>query len=424
MMSDFTEVLGGEVDFRRWVLETPLRLSSGPVTEITEARAAVRVRVGQVEAVGRGAVLLSHLWAWPQSPHGPAATDAAMRECCEAIAAKLAGLCGDRPAHPLELGLTLHDNVSQSAPAEMPILAQLVCASPFDAALHDAAGQALGCSAFAIYDEPTPLPSLDGFFPKGTAMSAIRDVLRRPSPTLQAWLTLGVDECDSEVLSPWIDRCGYRCFKLKLTGQDNAVDVAQTVRLHELVTSLGVAEPQIAVDSNGGNPDADSVGEYLQQLRSASPAAFASLAYLEQPTAADIMLAPQDWRAVTRLKPVVLDEGLNGLESVVEAHRQGWSGIAVKTCKGHSTALATAAWAYQHDMALVMQDLTNPGIAAIHSALLCAHLPISSGIELNSPRFLPQANAEWLPRLDDLFYPRDGLHRVPSPAPVGLGSTL
>jgi hypothetical protein len=106
------------------------------------------------------------------------------------------------------------------------------------------------------------------------------------------------------------------------------------------------------------------------------------------------------------------------------AAQQGWSGFALKTCKGHSFSLVAAAWARRRGMLLALQDLTNPGLAAIHAFLFAAHLPVINGVELNSMQFTPAANAGWLPRLASLFEPRDGMHRLPDTAPPGLGSTL
>lgn len=70
-----------------------------------------------------------------------------------------------------------------------------------------------------------------------------------------------------------------------------------------------------------------------------------------------------------------------------------------------------------------MQDLTNPGLAAIHSYLFASHLPVINGIELNSPQFTPQANEPWLPQLGSLFDVRDGRHRL-NVAAQGLGSDV
>jgi hypothetical protein len=71
-----------------------------------------------------------------------------------------------------------------------------------------------------------------------------------------------------------------------------------------------------------------------------------------------------------------------------------------------------------------MQDLTNPGYAAIHSFLTAAHLETINGIELNSPQYTPAANSGWLPRRADLFQARNGKHHLDGGNFVGLGSDL
>jgi hypothetical protein len=121
---------------------------------------------------------------------------------------------------------------------------------------------------------------------------------------------------------------------------------------------------------------------------------------------------------------VLLDEGLTELHLLGEAHRQGYSGFALKTCKGHSMLLVAAAWALRHGILLSLQDLTNPGLALIHAALVGSRLPTINGVELNSPQFTPAANQEFAARLPQLFEPRGGVHRLPERIPFGLGSNL
>ena len=75
-------------------------------------------------------------------------------------------------------------------------------------------------------------------------------------------------------------------------------------------------------------------------------------------------------------------------------------------------------------MILALQDLTNPGYALIHGALFAAHVPMVNGVELNSPQFTPTANEEWLPRLQGLFEPGEGIHRLRQKIPPGLGSEV
>lgn len=68
---------------------------------------------------------------------------------------------------------------------------------------------------------------------------------------------------------------------------------------------------------------------------------------------------PFNSRNVGARKSVFLDEGPPKLDLLPIAKEQGWSGLALKTCKGHSFALTSAAWALQNDIELTLQDLTN-----------------------------------------------------------------
>src|SRR4029078_12707725 len=181
---------------------------------------------------------------------------------------------------------------------------------------------------------------------------------------------------------------------------------------------------RFTVDTNEASLSVQSVVDYLERLKAADPSAFGALIYLEQPTSRDIQGHSVDWRPITKHIPVMIDEGLADLNTLPEILRQGYGGLALKTCKGHSMLLVCAAWAHRHGMPISLQDLTNPGIALIHAALVGAHLPTINGAELNSPQFTPETNQEFAERLPELFEPRGGVHRLPREMPVGLGSGL
>lgn len=416
-----TRVLGARVEFVGRQLAKPLKISSGTITQITEARATVHVEAGGVEAEGSGSIYLSDFWAWPDPAFSHDARDAELCKFCLHVARELPGLCGD-PAHPLELGLRLHH---RSAHHEtIPVLATAMCASPFDAALHDAVGQALGVSAFSFYEHDHSVPSADRLFAGGSAVRAIRNLLcRPPAPAVAGWYLVSAADDLGEEMASWV-RHGYACFKIKVLGRDADEDAARTAAVYRRAIECGVKNPRLSLDSNEGNPDARSVLEYLHALRETDPNAFEALEYLEQPTGRDMTCHAHDWREVGQLKPVLLDEGLVDLGLLSLAKQQGWSGLALKTCKGHSFALCAAAWAREQGMLLALQDLTNPGLSAIHSCLFAAHVPTMNGVELNSPQFTPDANKDWLPRLAGLFDSTDGHHSLPNMNSIGLGSRL
>ncbi|MCC6492710.1 MAG: mandelate racemase/muconate lactonizing enzyme family protein [Pirellulales bacterium] len=421
-----TSLLDAHVSFRTQRLVTPLRLSSGAIESVTEAVASVAIEINGRRQAGWGVIYLSDLWAWPDSSLKHDERDAALRRCCELIAHELSHAFREQRGHPLELGLRLHDwachGLSQTPSPSL--LARAMCASPFDAAIHDAAGIALGRSAFALYDEPAEIPSADPYFPQVGACRAIADTLTPPRRELPAWFVVSKDDAVASNLAPAVRRHGYRCFKLKLTGRDPRADAQRTAEVYRTAVSCGSLAPRLTGDPNEASPSVESVLEYLEQLRIADAEAFAALEYLEQPTSRYIQAQPCDWQEVAARKPVLLDEGLTDLAMLEEARRQHYSGLALKTCKGHSMLLTAAAWARKHNMLISLQDLTNPGLALIHAALVGAHLPTINGAELNSPQFTPAANADFAARMPELFQPRGGVHRLPQAIPHGLGSTF
>ncbi len=323
--------------------------------------------------------------------------DAELRNLCGYIATNLPSLCGSEAHHPLELGLRLHEAVCGLDSPVATILARAMCASPFDAAIHDASGIAVGQSAFELYDSPQRLPLADQYFDCG-ALAAVRRCLIAPRRELDAWLVVGPDDPLAEEFASTVARHGYRCFKLKVGGRDNQRDVARTVEIFRAARQAGVARPRLSVDSNEANPDAQSVLDYLQRLRQADPGALASLSHLEQPTARDIQAYRYDWHAVASIKPVLLDEGLNVACASSRSQGQRLVRPGAQDLQGPQLLAARRRLAHQHGMLLSLQDLTNPGIAAIHAALLASRLNTINGVELNSMQFTPEANAPWLPR--------------------------
>lgn len=426
-----TQVLRAEVSFTPRELARPLRLSSGDITELIETEATVWVAMGNRTAIGKGSIFLSHLWAWPEGPLDHTEKLNRMRRLCLTLADDLSDVTGPE-AHPLELGLRLHrrvaeDHYADSESAVSSILARSLCASPFDAAIHDGAGRLTSRSALDWYDLACDIPSGDTFFgAPGRLVDAIRATLIPARTELPGWYIAGPDTKSDEIEAAVRDR-GFTRFKLKLTGRDLRLDLAQTAAVHRIAhTAIDgqTREVHLVLDPNEAHPDSEATLELLCRLEEESPAAYRAIDYLEQPTHRDIVARPNDWTEVARRKPVMADEGLTDFEVFDELHTQRWSGFALKSCKGHSFVLAAAAWAYERGMRLSMQDLTNPGYSAIHGAILAARLPTINGVELNSSQFTPEANRRWLPRLELLFSPRNGIHRLPPPDTPGLGSLL
>ena len=404
--------------FTRRSFFKPLRLSTGLITDLIEATGFVRVRGPSGEATGEGNILLSDLWAWPDPNRPHAEREEVMRAYCIRLADELPARCGARPAHPIVLGMNLSDSLHSDD--AMPVLARSVCASPLDAALHDAAGKLASISAFDLYEGNAGEESIDRWFPDCGAFAAIRKVIRPATNVFDAWHLVGASDDLDEVSREWRERRSFRGFKIKVMGKDAQADARQTVTVYKKLSSTGTGRIRLSIDSNEANPDAASVSEYLESVRSLDPNAFRAIEYLEQPTSRDILKHPQSWDQVSKIKPVMLDEGLSGMDLLPIAAEQGWSGLALKTCKGHSFTILAAAWAHARGLKLSVQDLTNPGHSFLHAALFASRIPTVNGAELNSIQFMPEANDGWMEMYPSLFSPTNGRHEIPNLPVVGL----
>ena len=104
----------------------------------------------------------------------------------------------------------------------------------------------------------------------------------------------------------------------------------------------------------------------------------------------------------------VIDESLVDYESLLLAQELGYSGVALKACKGQSEALLMAAAAQKFGMFLCVQDLTCPGASFLHSASLAARIPGVAAIEGNARQYCPVANRGWAERFPTMFHITDG----------------
>ena len=67
----------------------------------------------------------------------------------------------------------------------------------------------------------------------------------------------------------------------------------------------------------------------------------------------------------------------------------------MKTCKGHTHSLLAYCWGRHHRLYLTLQDLTNPGLALVHSANFSAHLHLDVDcFECNQRQFMPQSRPQ------------------------------
>ena len=126
-------------------------------------------------------------------------------------------------------------------------------------------------------------------------------------------------------------------------------------------------------------------------------------------------------RKLTSIKPVLADEGIIDLDKFELAKELGWSGVALKTCKGHSSALLYVARCEEEGLLYSVQDLTNTGISFIQSAGLAARINPLKGVEYNSRQYLPLSNEAEREKHLDVFSVKKGEISTGSIGNAGLG---
>jgi L-alanine-DL-glutamate epimerase-like enolase superfamily enzyme len=350
----------------------------------------------------------------------------------------LTALAGDTSCvgHPLEITHALADEYGAQArsvvraldlPEAMPRLAQLVAASPLEAAIHDAYGKALGLNSYNTLGSEFVTADLgvllsDEF--RGEYLD--RYTLRQPKSRIPLYHLVGaldpLTETDitdhvgdglPETLGGWILADGLTHLKIKLAGDDLAWDVQRVVAVERVAAEAqarrGCHTWQYSLDFNERCASVEYVLEFLARIREQAPAAWARIQYLEQPTHRDLRAHPENkMHEAARLKPVVIDESLVDFDSLLAARELGYSGVALKACKGHTEALLMGAAAQKYGLFLCVQDLTCVGASFLHSASLAARIPTVAAIEGNGRQYCPAGNQPWRDRYPGMFDIADG----------------
>ena len=337
--------------------------------------------------------------------------------------------------HPLEITRRLAAShaetsrrlaVSARLPEAIPPLAQLVAASPLEAAIHDAFGKIVGRNSFDLLGPEWVNADLAAYLDERFAGEHLdRYTLRAPRPTMPLYHLVGaldplsdgdlaspVGDGLPETLAQWIAADGLTHLKIKLNGDDLEWDVQRVLSIERVAAEAqairGCPDWRYSADFNEKCSSVEYVTEFLARIGQGSPAALRRLQYIEQPMPRDLRARGERVDAAAKIKPVVIDESLVDYESLLLARELGYSGVALKTCKGQSEALLMAAAAQKFGMFLCVQDLTCPGASFLHSASLAARIPGVAAIEGNARQYCPAANRGWAERFPAMFRVSDG----------------
>jgi L-alanine-DL-glutamate epimerase-like enolase superfamily enzyme len=434
--------------YEDYLYRAPYKFGGRVVDRVTILNVRCRVETrGGKSAWGFGSMTMGNMWAFPSPTMSYDTTLGAMKELAARID-RVTAQCREA-GHPLDLNLVLEPqylaaaaDVSRDLRLDQPIpkLCMLVVASAFDAAVHDGFGKLHGRNVYDTYGPDLLTHDLGRYLgPEFRGDRLDRYLINRPPARIPLFHSVGgLDPLEAkdvrqpvgdglpETLPGWIERDGIVRIKIKLGGDDLRGDVERTLAIDRIAAETqarrGVDDWKYCLDFNERCPNVGYVLDFLRQIREGTPAGFARILYVEQPTARDLKANRANvMHEAARLRPVVIDESLTDLESLLLAREMGYNGVALKACKGQSQAMLMAAAAQKYGMFICVQDLTCPGASLIHSVGISAHVPSVAGIEANAREYVPAANKPWEDRYPGIFKVTDGHVRPAEILGPGLG---
>ena len=436
--------------FEDFTYRAPYKFGGKEVDRVTvlNVRCRLSLKSGKT-ADGFASMPMGNVWSFP-APGVPYDTTL---EAMKTLAGRIAGITRSfrEYAHPLDVNHQLEPEYLKAAaetsrelklPLPIPKLCMLVTASPVDAALHDAFGKLHGRNSFSVagkefvhYDLSHYLNhEFRGEYPD-------RYIAREPAkkirmyhsagasdPLTKADVTKPINDELPETLEDWIPYSGITAIKIKLNGNDLAWDADRVASIHR-VTSRAQAKRSFtdwiySLDFNERCPNVQYLLDFDHKLSEKAPDAFQRVQYIEQPTARDLASDRANTMfEAAKLRPVVIDESLTGLDALLLAREMGYTGVALKACKGQSQTLLLAAAAQKYKMFRCVQDLTCPGAALVHSVGIAAHIPGVSALEANAREYVPSASKGWEKRYPGIFNVRDGYLSTSGLNGPGLGTS-
>jgi L-alanine-DL-glutamate epimerase-like enolase superfamily enzyme len=436
-------------EYEEFRYRTPYKFGGKEVDRATilNVRSIVHTASGR-SAHGFGSMPMGNVWSFPSERMSYDQTLGAMKALAECVRNTTADF--KEAGHPIDINVALEpeylktaDEISRRQQLEesIPKLCVLVTASAFDAALHDAFGKVHGLSSYRTYGRDFMAHDLSHYLgPEFSGEYPDQYLLTEPSARLALYHSVGasdaiedsnipkrIDDGLPQTLSGWIRYNGLTHIKIKLAGDDLAWDLDRVVRIDrtttEVQTERAVKTWVYSLDFNERCPNVGYLLEFLHRLKEKTPAGFERIGYIEQPTARDLEKHRENtMHEAAKLRPVVIDESLTGLDRLILAREMGYTGAALKVCKGQTQALLMAAAAQKYKMFLCVQDLTCPGASLVHSVGFAARVPGVTAVEANARQYMPSANKPWQEKFRGIFRVEDGMMRTADLNGPGLGA--
>ncbi|HIC18921.1 TPA: hypothetical protein EYO77_12505 [Candidatus Poribacteria bacterium] len=428
-------ILDAEYNLEKYDYRTPLKFGGVPTDHCVIFNVKIRVRTRDGgEAEGLGSMPLGNVWAFPPK-YVPFDQSLEAMKTIAKRSVKLTGQC-DFVGHPVDISeilevefLKIAEEVSKEMGLGFPVpkLCTAVTTSPIDAAIHDGFGKANGINSYHGLSLDYMNWDLSHYLnDRFSGKYLDQYVLETPQPRIPLYHLVGaldpltdtdipnrLNDGLPETLPEWIVSDGLTHLKIKLNGSNLDWDVDRVLSIEKVAAETqanrGIDQWFYSADFNETCQNVEYLLEFLAKIEEGEGNAFNRLAYIEQPTDRDLKAHPENkMHQAAKIKPVVIDESLTDFETFLLARDQGYSGVALKACKGQSQALLMGAAAQEYGMFLAVQDLTCPGSSFLHSAGIAARVKGITAIEGNGRQFCPIANEGWKNKFPSVFMISDG----------------
>jgi L-alanine-DL-glutamate epimerase-like enolase superfamily enzyme len=439
-------VVEAETEKFPFVYRSPLKFAGRVVKDVTVFRTtlAIEEKGKKKIAYGMGEMTMGSAWAWPSKTLTPEQVLRTVIALAERIAK--AALTLEVASCPIALAAELK-TIAKKQAAELaeamkltepiPDLAVALAMSSTDIALHDAFGRLHNANSFDLLGPDILGGDLSTWLGEDFAGKHLAEtVLPKPTSTLNLYHLVGsldplsADDLNRrigdglpETLEEWIQKQQLSHLKIKITGQDLDADVGRVFEIDRIAMRTAPSRVwSYSIDFNEACENEDYVIDFLERLDRLSKDSTQKLHYIEQPMHRDLRARKEvTMHRVSRLKPVVIDESLTDLDSIKFAKQQGYSGIAIKACKGISDSILFSAAAKHYGMKIYVQDLTCIGASFLTSASLASRISGVTAVEGNGRQYCPAGNKDWDSLYRPMFHILGGVVPTELLGGVGLG---
>ncbi len=389
---------------------------------------------------------VGNVWAWPSEKVSPEQTEDAMKKFAEEVV-ELANGYPDF-GHPVEIAYQISAEYPHQAKSlaqrlklaeEIPLLAQLVAASAFDAALHDAFGRANDANSYDLLSSKQMNDDLSIYLDaqfKGEFLD--KYTLRKPKDKLPLYHLVGALDplTDAEVKKPvgdglpeslaaWIKADGLTHLKIKLAGDNLDWDVDRVLAIDKVAAEANAARGVkwfYSCDFNEKCANANYVSTFCGRVKKKNAAAYDRIQYIEQPTHRDLKAHPgknarsgqaqadRDRRIAGRLRNAPLGPRAWATAGPPSRRARGRPIRCYWPLPRRSSACSSAC-----------RISTCPGASFLQSASLAARIPTTAAVEGNARQYCPAASKPWAKKYPNLFKVTDGKVATGVLNKIGLG---